>query len=107
MEAARRNLEFQLGWFLDPIYFGDYPKSMQDAIGSRLPLFSREEIKKLQEGSLDFIGLNHYITRYITLVVTSSQSTSLHLKKWPNGQTWPADRELGNQWGLSRHVGSW
>ena len=68
--------------FLDPIYFGDYPKSMRDAIGDRLPPFSHEEIKMLQ-GSLDFIGLNHYTTRYITPVVPSSQSTPLHLKGWP------------------------
>lgn len=27
IEACERKLEFQIGWFADPIYKGDYPKS--------------------------------------------------------------------------------
>jgi beta-glucosidase len=29
IEAAQRRLEFLLGWYADPIFFGDYPKSMK------------------------------------------------------------------------------
>lgn len=79
-EAAQRHLEFQLGWFLDPIFFGDYPDSMRNAVRDRLPQFSREEVKLLH-GSLDFIGLNHYTTRYVTPAVPSS--TPSLLRGWP------------------------
>jgi beta-glucosidase len=60
-ETADRALEFSLGWFADPIYFGDYPSSMRDRLGSTLPQFSEED-QKLLKGSSDFFGLNHYNT---------------------------------------------
>lgn len=60
-EAAERSLLFNLGWFADPIYFGDYPKIMRDTCGCRLPTFSDEE-KKILQGSSDYFGLNHYST---------------------------------------------
>eukprot|EP00253_Pinus_taeda_P009326 PITA_09326 len=36
---------------------------MRNIVGSRLPSFTKEQAQKLQ-GSLDFIGINHYVTRY-------------------------------------------
>lgn len=62
-EAAERALEFFLAWFADPVYKGDYPKSMRDRLGDRLPKFSREE-QQLIKGTSDFFGLNHYTTMY-------------------------------------------
>eukprot|EP01018_Ginkgo_biloba_P011743 Gb_21209 [translate_table: standard] len=62
-EAAQRALDFQLGWFMDPIYFGDYPDSMRQMVGNRLPIFSIQQSKLLRE-SLDFVGINHYTTLY-------------------------------------------
>jgi len=62
-DAAQRSLEFFIGWFTDPIYFGDYPKVMRDRVGDRLPKFSEEDIK-LIKGSSDFFGLNHYTGLY-------------------------------------------
>eukprot|EP00249_Psilotum_nudum_P032012 c47105_g1_i1 orf=277-1869(+) len=64
-DAAQRRVEFQLGWFLDPIYFGDYPAVMRKEVGDRLPQFSPEDISLLR-GSLDFVGINHYTTRFAT-----------------------------------------
>lgn len=61
--AAQRSLEFLLGWFTDPLYFGDYPQVMKDRVGDRLPTFTDEE-KELIKGSSDFFGLNHYNTMY-------------------------------------------
>ncbi len=61
VEAAQRALEFFLGWFADPIYFGDYPKVMRDRLGNRLPKFSKED-KEMIQGSSDFFCLNHYST---------------------------------------------
>ncbi|KMT14694.1 hypothetical protein BVRB_4g074620 isoform A [Beta vulgaris subsp. vulgaris] len=62
--AAERRLAFQLGWYLDPIFFGDYPQVMHERLGDKLPKFSQEE-RDLLQNSIDFIGLNHYTTRYI------------------------------------------
>ncbi|CAM6127611.1 unnamed protein product [Calypogeia fissa] len=64
-DASQRYFEFQLGWFLDPLFFGDYPAVMRLNVGSRLPKFSADETALLK-GSLDFIGLNHYTSRWAT-----------------------------------------
>ncbi|XP_057418437.1 beta-glucosidase 40-like [Lotus japonicus] len=63
IEAAQRAQDFQLGWFLDPLMFGDYPSSMRSRVGSRLPKFSPSESASLK-GSIDFVGINHYTTFY-------------------------------------------
>ncbi|MEM9527773.1 MAG: family 1 glycosylhydrolase, partial [Bacteroidota bacterium] len=65
--AAQRSLEFFLGWFADPIYFGDYPDVMRERVGDRLPTFTAEE-KVLITGSSDYFGLNHYNTMYASHV---------------------------------------
>ena len=62
--AAERSLEFYLGWFADPLYHGDYPATMRQRIGDRLPVFSDEDINRIQ-GSADFFGLNHYTTMMV------------------------------------------
>ena len=59
--AAERALEFFLGWFADPIYFGHYPAVMVERLGERLPKFLQSEVE-LIKGSSDFFGLNHYTT---------------------------------------------
>ncbi|XP_066369465.1 beta-glucosidase 25-like isoform X2 [Miscanthus floridulus] len=63
-EAAARAMDFELGWFLDPLMFGHYPPSMQKLAGDRLPQFSTQA-SKLVSGSLDFVGINHYTTLYV------------------------------------------
>lgn len=62
--ATQRAQDFQLGWFLDPLFFGDYPASMRERVANRLPSFSSEE-SNLVKGSLDFVGINHYTTYYV------------------------------------------
>ncbi|WVY96726.1 hypothetical protein V8G54_028877 [Vigna mungo] len=63
--ASQRALDFMFGWFMEPLTIGEYPKSMQSLVGSRLPKFSDNEIKLLR-GSFDFIGLNYYTSYYAT-----------------------------------------
>lgn len=63
-QAAQRAVEFFLGWFTDPIYFGDYPESMRQRVNDRLPHFSPQESEQIK-GSNDFLGLNHYATMYV------------------------------------------
>jgi len=62
--AQERAVDWQLGWFADPIWKGDYPKSMRQRCGARLPSFTDAE-KKLLCGSSDFFGLNHYSTTFV------------------------------------------
>ncbi|KAL5057649.1 hypothetical protein RYX36_029253 [Vicia faba] len=57
--ATVRLRDFSTGWVLDPLFKGDYPTSMKELVGDRLPKFTEEE-KKLIKGSLDFIGINYY-----------------------------------------------
>ncbi len=57
------NVMFILIRIIEPLVFGDYPKSMRDLVKERLPIFSEEE-KKMITGTLDFIGLNYYTSRY-------------------------------------------
>ncbi|KAF7833963.1 beta-glucosidase 24-like [Senna tora] len=61
--AARRIIDFGIGWIMEPLVFGDYPKIMRDLVKQRLPCFTQEE-KNLIKGSFDFIGLNYYTTSY-------------------------------------------
>ncbi|QHO55192.1 Beta-glucosidase [Arachis hypogaea] len=62
-EAAQRALDFQFGWFMDPLTKGEYAKSMRSYVGNRLPKFTEEEAKILI-GSYDFIGINYYTSNY-------------------------------------------
>ncbi|TKY49082.1 inactive beta-glucosidase 14 [Spatholobus suberectus] len=48
---------------LDPLVFGEFPAETRSILGTQLPVFSPKE-KNLIKGSLDFIGINHYVTLY-------------------------------------------
>ena len=61
--AAERQVLFQLGWFADPVFLGDYPPPMRAILGNALPTFTDEE-RALVFGSADFFGLNHYGTGF-------------------------------------------
>ncbi|CAI9762217.1 unnamed protein product [Fraxinus pennsylvanica] len=49
--------------FVAPIVTGDYPLTMRERVGERLPEFSPEQ-KKLVSGSYDFLGINYYTSIY-------------------------------------------
>jgi len=79
--AAQRALDWQLGWFADPIWRGDYPESMRRRCGERLPAFTPEE-RQLVRGSSDFFGLNHYSTAYASAPEGQAETRSM----WGNLQ---------------------
>ncbi|XP_015240208.1 PREDICTED: lactase-phlorizin hydrolase-like [Cyprinodon variegatus] len=68
-EAARSVVEFYLGWYVHPIFNGDYSPHVKRSVleqslaggltKSRLPEFTPEEIKRIN-GTYDYFGLNHY-----------------------------------------------
>ncbi|KAM4113388.1 hypothetical protein ACJW30_05G217100 [Castanea mollissima] len=62
--AAQRAMDFQIGWYADPLVYGDYPDVMKKKLGSRLPVFTNFE-SNLVKGSFDFLGLNYYAMMYI------------------------------------------
>ncbi|XP_031400385.1 beta-glucosidase 40-like [Punica granatum] len=76
IEATQRAQDFQFGWLLDPLMFGDYPSSMKTRVGSRLPKFSQSE-SALVKGSLDFVGINHYTTYYAKASISNAFNDSL------------------------------
>jgi len=80
--AAGRALDWQLGWFADPIWKGDYPETMRSRCGDRLPSFTKEE-KQLIKGTSEFFGLNHYSTAYVSHPVGKAKSKSM----WGNEQS--------------------
>ncbi|KAG7282274.1 hypothetical protein CRUP_033801, partial [Coryphaenoides rupestris] len=71
IDAARRVVQFYIGWFAHPIFNGDYSNVMKTIIHdrslagglskSRLPVFTPEEIKRIK-GTHDYFGFNHYTT---------------------------------------------
>lgn len=50
--------------FIHPIVYGEYPRTIQDIVGKRLPKFTEEEVKMVK-GSMDFVGINQYTAYYI------------------------------------------
>jgi beta-glucosidase len=62
-QARERSIDYNLGWFLEPVVHGDYPFSMRSLIGDRLPFFTDAEQKKLVS-SCDIMGLNYYTSRF-------------------------------------------
>lgn len=71
--ATQRAIDFLVGWFMEPLVFGDYPDIMKKNAGKKLPAFTKLE-SELVKGSIDFIGLNHYMTINI-----KDQSSSLKM----------------------------
>ncbi|CAN1809439.1 Beta-glucosidase 11 [Linum perenne] len=55
---------YHLFKFMDPITFGNYPRTMVELLGSRLPNFTDEESRLLRK-SYDFLGLNYYTGYYV------------------------------------------
>uniref|UniRef100_A0A0D6R1T5 beta-glucosidase n=1 Tax=Araucaria cunninghamii TaxID=56994 RepID=A0A0D6R1T5_ARACU len=75
VEAQSRVLDFTVGWIFDPIFFGDYPRSMRKIVGPRLPNFTKKEVEMLK-GSVDFIALNHYTSLYVAAKNSSSSTVT-------------------------------
>ncbi|PWA64697.1 beta-glucosidase 9 GH1 family [Artemisia annua] len=92
-KAAQRALDFMLGWYMDPLAFGEYPQIIRTTVQNRLPKFSVEEAK-LVKGSYDFIGINYYTANYAanpnnppnTVNHSPSSDSQLNLTSIRNGR---------------------
>ncbi|KAK1388192.1 Beta-glucosidase 44 [Heracleum sosnowskyi] len=79
--AAQRARDFHLGWYLHPMVYGEYPKTMQNVVKDRLPKFSEEEVKMVT-GSIDFLGINQYTANYIQHRVVNSSMPHGYQDDW-------------------------
>lgn len=74
LAAQNRFLQWYIGIFAHPIFIGDFPNVMKANVAaksvkqgfrkSRLPRLDNETINMIK-GTADFLGLNHYTTRYV------------------------------------------
>ncbi|KAK1372002.1 Beta-glucosidase 44 [Heracleum sosnowskyi] len=79
--AAQRARDFHLGWFLHPIVYGEYPKTMQNIVKDRLPKFTRAEVK-LVKGSADLVGINQYTAYYMQHVAVNESTPPGYQNDW-------------------------
>eukprot|EP00826_Nyctotherus_ovalis_P038608 TRINITY_DN3627_c0_g3_i2.p1 TRINITY_DN3627_c0_g3~~TRINITY_DN3627_c0_g3_i2.p1 ORF type:complete len:462 (+),score=118.56 TRINITY_DN3627_c0_g3_i2:1188-2573(+) len=97
IEAARRGLIFQVDWFADPVFKGDYPSLMKQRLGRRLPQFTEEE-KAMLKGSVDFFACNHYMSYMVkdgghkenVTYFDDVNKTNVYKREWKrNDMGWP------------------
>ncbi|KAK7088806.1 lactase/phlorizin hydrolase-like [Littorina saxatilis] len=120
--AADRAIMFKLGWFGNPIYgSGDYPEVMKRYVASkslgqgfnasRLPAFTEEE-KRLNKGSYDFLGMNHYTTNVISDRPNDHSDVNYEVDQDMDSRAdpcWPGTEASWlkvNPWGL-RYILNW
>ncbi|CAG9858751.1 unnamed protein product [Phyllotreta striolata] len=76
-KAAEQAFHFELGWYANPVHYGDYPDVMKSRIAarsaaegrnhSRLPEFTAEEKAQLTN-STDFFALNTYTGNLVSAI---------------------------------------
>ncbi|KAK4282041.1 hypothetical protein QN277_013465 [Acacia crassicarpa] len=64
VSATQRAQDFNLGWILNPIMFGEYPETLKRSAGWKLPSFTKAE-SNMVKGSIDFLGINFYHSCYV------------------------------------------
>ncbi|XP_006650460.1 beta-glucosidase 8 isoform X2 [Oryza brachyantha] len=79
--AAQRARDFHVGWFLDPLINGQYPKNMRDIVKERLPTFTPEQAK-LVKGSADYFGINQYTASYMSDQPAPQQAPTSYSSDW-------------------------
>lgn len=101
--AAARRLDFQLEWYLCPIYNEDYPEIMRKTLGDQLPKFSEEDKKLLRNSKPDFLGINHYTSRFICHVTDNTGGTYYYkaqamkrIAEWEGGE--PIGEKAASEW---------
>ncbi|KAJ0095382.1 hypothetical protein Patl1_17267 [Pistacia atlantica] len=102
-------LEDEYGGFLSPqivivhpVTFGDYPKTMRDLVGNRLPNFTAEQ-SVLVKGSLDFLGVNYYTAWYAedsntSSILLLSYTTDSHVNETVEKNGIPIGELTGATW---------
>ncbi|KAL0355945.1 UNVERIFIED_CONTAM: Strictosidine-O-beta-D-glucosidase [Sesamum radiatum] len=63
-QSVKRAYDFMLGWFLEPVIYGQFPKSMLENAEANIVPFSEKETQMLKR-SIDFLGLNYYTADFV------------------------------------------
>ncbi|KAL0416916.1 UNVERIFIED_CONTAM: Raucaffricine-O-beta-D-glucosidase [Sesamum latifolium] len=63
-QSVKRAYDFMLGWFLEPVIYGQFPKSMLENAKANIVPFSEKETQMLKR-SADFLGLNYYTADFV------------------------------------------
>ncbi|XP_051126915.1 beta-glucosidase 24-like [Andrographis paniculata] len=122
IDAASRAIDFNWGWFMEPLVRGDYPDVMKLKVGDRLPKFNDKE-STMVRGSFDFIGVNYYTTYWAKHKPTPEGTVPSHtidqeveeLCEWQdqNGKKVKIGKRVGEGWlvhvprgilGLLKHI---
>ncbi|XP_042489592.1 beta-glucosidase 12-like isoform X2 [Macadamia integrifolia] len=109
--AAQRALDFMFGWFMQPLTYGRYPKSMRSLLGNRLPEFVKEQ-SAMVKGSFDFLGLNYYTANYAanslySNSVNQSYFTDFHTNLMGVRNGVPIGPKSGSDWLYMYPQGIW
>lgn len=70
--------------FLHPLTYGEYPRTMQENVGDRLPKFTPEEVLMVQ-GSFDYLGVNQYTSYYMFDPPWPKSNISSYANDWDAG----------------------
>ncbi|XP_058073473.1 beta-glucosidase 12-like isoform X3 [Magnolia sinica] len=100
--AAQRAIDFMIGWFMDPLTYGEYPPIMRSYVENRLPKFTKEQSDMLR-GSFDFMGLNYYTSNYAAQVSLSdtirvSYATDSHVNVTVERNGIPIGPQAASTW---------
>jgi len=97
INAAQYDIDFQLGFWADPIFLtGDYPSYVPATlkkINETLPAFTPEEIAR-NKNAADFIGINHYTSSLVESCAIGSDNCGWGFREdgcsnWPQaGSSW-------------------
>ncbi|KAF8062721.1 hypothetical protein HT031_004051 [Scenedesmus sp. PABB004] len=90
--AAQNKLDAEVGWWLDPVFTGDYPASLRAAKGALLPRFTPAERAALA-GSLDFIAFNAFTAKWVAAKPGSAAG-------WRESSTGPDGQPIGAPTGV-------
>ncbi|KAH7516045.1 hypothetical protein FEM48_Zijuj10G0092800 [Ziziphus jujuba var. spinosa] len=63
-QKGRIGILLDFSWFMNPIVYGEYPRTMQEIVGDRLPKFTEGQVK-IVKGSADIVGVNMYTSSYM------------------------------------------
>ncbi|CAK8692258.1 unnamed protein product [Clavelina lepadiformis] len=107
VDAANRYMQWSLGWFMNPLVYGDYPDVMKTTVqrnslaegrnSSRLNEFTLQQ-KKYVKGTIDFVALNHDTTWYITQPDDFGNATASFLGSQCADETIPALDQWRDIW---------
>lgn len=79
-KAIQCSIDFRMGWFADPVYFGDYPACMRERLGDFLPKFTPVQKANLKGSVVGPYLMNTYHGVYTRWDDTSMEGHSIGLR---------------------------